>query len=130
MRIYITYCSWQKDDSLRGTGVRVTPDKLYRSPRIQGFIARCREKRANWAIFSDFCGVWFPEKTLPWYDLHPDKVTKEEEAKLASAFYDSLKDYGEIHYYPDTLHPLSKRIVTQSGLENRVSWFTDLNTVE
>ncbi len=29
MRIYITHCGAKKDDSLKGTGRRVTPDLLY-----------------------------------------------------------------------------------------------------
>ncbi|RLI76514.1 hypothetical protein DRP04_12570 [Archaeoglobales archaeon] len=59
-RIYITHCSAKKDDCLRGTGIKVTPDKLYTATPLQRFVERCKEKGVEWAIFSDKYGVVFP----------------------------------------------------------------------
>jgi hypothetical protein len=130
-RIYITYCSWQKDDQLKGTGVCVTPDKLYLSKRIQSFITRCRDKNVKWAIYSDYCGVWFPEDLHAWYDLHPNNVPEESIFSLSQDFNRSLSKYDEIYYFYDkrTLHPLYERIVNESGISSRVYWFEDINII-
>ena len=61
MRIYITHCSARKNDALRKTGEKVTPDKLYTSPRIQRFMHACMDRKVQWAIFSDLYGMWFPD---------------------------------------------------------------------
>lgn len=130
-RIYITYCSWQKDDRLKGTGIRVTPDKLYLSTRIQSFIAHCRVKNVKWAIYSDYCGVWFPEDLHAWYDLHPDNVPEEAIYGLSQVFSKSLSKYDEIYYFYDkkTLHPLYERIVNESEIFERVHWFDDIKII-
>ena len=78
MKIFLTYCSWQKDDSFKKTNEAVTPDRLYTSDRIQNFIRACREAGAFWAIFSDAYGVWFPGERKEWYDKPPDEVTPAE----------------------------------------------------
>ena len=61
-RIYVTHCSAKKDDSLKNTGKKVTPDKLYTATPTQRFMNKCKEKRTNWAIFSDKYSIWFPSE--------------------------------------------------------------------
>ncbi len=67
MRIYITHCSRRKDDSLKNTGRKVTPDKLYQAIPLQRFIKKCQEKNVKWAIFSDLHSVLFPDVEIEWY---------------------------------------------------------------
>ncbi len=43
-RIYITHCSAKKDDSLRGTKKKVTPDKLYTANLLQRFVKNVTKK--------------------------------------------------------------------------------------
>jgi hypothetical protein len=86
MRIYVTHCSAKKDDSLKGTGKRVTPDKLYTSTPIRRFMEKCKEKRVKWAIFSDLHGIWFPNVEHEWYDKDSSKVTDAELAQLVEDF--------------------------------------------
>lgn len=76
MKIYITHCSAKKDDSLKNTGRKVTPDKLYIATPTQRFMNKCKEKKVNWAIFSDLYGVWFPDIEHEWYEKDPDTVTE------------------------------------------------------
>jgi len=54
MRIYITHCSAKKDNSLKNSGVKVTPDKLYTATPIQRFMTRCKEKNVNLGYFFRF----------------------------------------------------------------------------
>ena len=49
MKLYLTYCSGQKDESLISSGERVSPGRLYTSPRIQQFIKVCTNQKAYWA---------------------------------------------------------------------------------
>jgi hypothetical protein len=81
MRIYITHCSAKKDDSLKHTGKKVTPDKLYTATATQRFMSKCKEKKVDWAIFSDYYGVWFADVKHEWYgdDVgDPNKVTEQK----------------------------------------------------
>ena len=132
MNVCITYCSWQKDDRLKDTGEKVTPDQLYLSERIQRFIAYCRSQDLRWGIFSDLCGILFENDKQEWYDFHPDLVTPEHRQFLAKAFASTLSEFDTIWYYydPETLHPLYRQIVDESGIANRVVWVTDLETME
>lgn len=57
MKIYIIHCSAKKDDSLKNTGRKLTPDKLYIATPTQRFMSKCKEKKVDWAIFSDLYGV-------------------------------------------------------------------------
>lgn len=57
MRIYITHCSAKKDDMLKHTDKKVTPDKLHTATPTQRFMNKCKEKQFKWAIFSDLYGV-------------------------------------------------------------------------
>lgn len=114
-RIYVTYCSGKKDYSLRGTGKRVTPDKLYTSERIQRFIKKCKEKGVEWAIFSDKYGIVFPDDEIAWYDKHPIKVKPEEFKFLVNNFIERLSGYDEIWFYynPGRFHELYKRLIKE-----------------
>lgn len=70
-RVYVTYCSRDKAKRFKKTKEPVSPDQLYVSARIQGFMRQCKAKSACWAIFSDEYGVWFPEVKHPWYEKNP-----------------------------------------------------------
>ncbi len=95
-KIYITHCSAKKDDRLRNTGKKTTPDKLYTAIYLQRFIKACKEKGVEWAIFSDKYGVIFPEEKIEWYDKHPGKVSPEKFEKLVDNFVKRLSEYEEI----------------------------------
>jgi hypothetical protein len=129
MRIYLTHCSATKDNSLRGTGRKVTPDKLYTSKFTQSFMRRCMEVGVRWAIFSDHYGVWFSEIEREWYgdDVgDPNLVTNDKFLALLSDFDNSLRDYGEIVFYynPGRFHPLYRRLLNETVLKDRVRMIT------
>ena len=50
-RIYMTHCSAKKDNSLKGTLKKVTPDRLYTATPVQRFINRCKETKVHWPFF-------------------------------------------------------------------------------
>lgn len=104
MKLYVTYCSGQKDESLISSGEKVFPDRLYTSPRIQEFIQTCREKSAYWAIFSDKYGIWFPNETHEWYDKHPDEIMDAEFGRLILQSVKKLKNY-DVFFYGNTEDP-------------------------
>ena len=60
LRVYLTHCSAKKDDALKNTSKKVTPDKFYTASPTRRFMNKCKEKSVDWAIFSDLYGVWFP----------------------------------------------------------------------
>ena len=126
MRIYITHCSRKKDDSLKHTGKKVTPDKLYMAAYIQRFMNKCKEKKVEWAIFSDFYGVWFPNVKHEWYDKDPNKVTEHEFRILLKDFDQKLGDYNEIYFYRNRarFHCLYKRLLKETTLKDRVILFS------
>lgn len=130
MRIYVTYCSAQKDDSLKNTGIGVTPDILYTSKkRIRPFMDKCKEKGVRWAIFSDLYGIWFPEEKHAWYEKSPDDVTESEFQALLENFDKRLQKYDEIYFYrPSTVcfHSLYKRLLNETKLRARVTLITSL----
>ncbi len=130
-RIYITHCSAKKDDSLKGTGKKVTPDKLYTAIPIQRFMNECKKKGVEWAIFSDKYGVVLPNQEIEWYDKHPSKVTEKEFKKLLSDFDQKLKTYDEIWFYhnPGRFHVLYKRLVSESKLKDHIRLFTHLREI-
>jgi hypothetical protein len=130
-RIYMTHCSAKKDDSLKGTGKKVTPDKLYTATFIQRFVNECKKKGVEWCIFSDKYGVVFSNEEIEWYDKHPSKVTEEEFKKLLSDFDQKLKIYDEIWFYhnPRRFHVLYKRIMSESKLKDRIRLFTHLREI-
>ena len=130
-RIYLTHCSKKKDDSLKGTGKKVTPDRLYTATPIQRFIKRCKEKGVEWAIFSDKYGVVFPDQKIEWYDKPPSKVTEQEFRRLLNDFDQKLAPYDEIWFYhnPGRFHPLYRRLLTETKLRDRIRLFTHLKDI-
>jgi len=131
MRIYITHCSAKKNDLLRHTSKKVTPDILYTSKRIQRFIKECKERRVEWAIFSDKYGVWFPHTKQAWYEKSPDSVTEQEFKKLLEDFDQKLAPYSEIWFYhnPGRFHRLYKRLLQETKLRDRVRLFTHVKDI-
>jgi len=130
-RIYMTHCCAKKDDSLRYTGRRVPPDRLYMATPTQRFMDRCKEKQVNWAIFSDLYGVWFPDVEHEWYEKDPDTVTEEEFENLLDDFDDKLQKYDEIWFYynPGRFHSLYERLLQETGLRDRVTRFTHIREI-
>ena len=131
-RIYLTHCSKKKDDSLKGTDKKVTPDRLYTATPIQRFIKRCKEKGVEWAIFSDKYGVVFPDQKIEWYDKPPSKVTEQEFRRLLNDFDQKLAPYDEIWFYhnPGRFHSLYKRLLTETKLRDRIRLFTHLKDIQ
>ena len=130
-RIYITHCSFKKDDSLRGTGSKVFPWELYVGQRIQAFMRHCRARKVEWAVFSDLYGVWFPDVKHKWYEKHPGSVTKEEFEALLHGFNRQLSAYNEIWFYhhPKRLHPLYRKLLRVTRLRDRVRKFSHCHEI-
>lgn len=133
-RIYVTHCSAKKDDSLKNTGKKVTPDRLYTSKQVQRFVQRCKDNKVDWAIFSDKYGVVVPWAKIEWYDKHPDKVMANEKEfqLLLENFIQRLSDYDEVWFYynPGRFHQLYRKLLDESrgrGLE--VVPFTHLSEI-
>jgi len=116
MRLYLTYCSGQKDESLISSGERVPPGRLYTSQRIQKFIEGCTNQKAYWAIFSDKYGIWFPNEVHEWYEKHPDDVTNAEFVRLVLQSVNKLRKY-DVFFYADKndpkFHPLYKQLIDE-----------------
>mgnify|MGYP001077294460 CR=1 FL=1 len=131
MKVYLTHCSATKNDSLKGTQERVTPDKLYTSERIQAFMRRCKEKKVNWAIFSDLYGIWFPWEKHTWYDMDPNEVTQWQFLKLVSDFENKLQDYDEIHFYhnPARFHQLYQTLLQVTRPRGRVKLISHIEDI-
>ena len=126
MRIYLTHCTAKKDDNLRFTGERVSPDRLYRGKFIEAFLRTCEQRRVRWAILSDLYGVWFPDVKHEWYEKHPNTVTEREFRDLLADFEKQLQPYDEIWFYhnPGRFHPLYQRILRQTWLKDRITLFS------
>ena len=131
-RIYITHCSAKKDDSFRGTNKKVIPDRLYTAAPLQRFVKKCKEKRVDWAIFSDKYGVVFPDDKIKWYNKHPSKVTSGEFKTLVNHFVQQLSRYDEIWFYhnPGRFHPLYKKLVDEARKRGlNVKLFTHISEI-
>ena len=131
MRIYITHCSAKKNDLLKNSDKKVTPDKLYTATPTRRFMNRCKEKQVKWAIFSDLYDVWFPDIVHKWYEKDPNKVTEQEFENLINNFDQKLQKYDEIWFYynPGRFHPLYKRLLQRTKLRNKVRGFTHLRDI-
>lgn len=125
MRIYVTHCSGKKISSVKRSGARVPPDKLYTSTRIQPFMRRCKEQRVRWAIFSDLYGVYFPNEKHKWYEKSPDSVTPTEFRELLRSFDKRLRAYSEIWFYrhPARFHKLYRKLLRNTKLKRKVRQF-------
>ena len=132
MRMYLTHCSAKKDDTLKGTGTKVTPDRLYTATPTQRFIQRCRAQGVKWAIFSDLYGVWLPEAEHEWYEKDPDTVTQSEFQQLLANFDRELENYDEIWFYrnPGRYHPLYQRLLASSRHTDSVVMISHLSEIE
>lgn len=131
-RIYVTHCSAKKDDSLKNTDKKATPDRLYTSKQVQRFIQTCKNNKVDWAIFSDKYGVVFPWAKIEWYDKHPDKINEKEFQLLLENFIQRLSGYDEIWFYhnPGRFHQLYRRLL--KGAQDRrleVVPFTHLSAI-
>ncbi|MEW6181488.1 MAG: DUF6884 domain-containing protein [Chloroflexota bacterium] len=127
-KIYITHCSAKKNNTIK----RATPDKLYTAIPLQRFVKKCKEKRVNWAIFSDKYGVVFPWEEIEWYDKHPSKVTNEVFKSLVENFVRRLSKYDEIWFYhnPGRFHPLYKKLIKEAKNKGfKVIPFTHLSEI-
>lgn len=115
MNLYITHCTYKKDDSLKITGTEVTPDKLYVGIKIQRFMKKCKGMNVRWAIFSDYYGVWFSNEKHKWYEKHPNDVTNEEFNKLLNEAESKLKNFDTVYFYGNYksryFHTLYRKLV-------------------
>jgi hypothetical protein len=130
-QIFVTHCSGEKDDSLRGTGRAVGPDALYTSARFGKFARACRDAKVEWAVLSDRYGIWFADETREWYEKMPEDVTEAEFRALVKDFDAKLARFGRIRFYhePGRLHELYRRIIEASTLSDRIEMFTDLKVI-
>jgi len=131
MRIYITHCSAKKDNSLKNSGQQVTSCKLYTATPTQRFMTKCKEKKVNWAIFSDLYGVWFPNVEHKWYEKDPNTVTEEEFSELVKDFDEKLGDYHEIYFYhnPRRFHTIYKELLSETKLKDKITLFSHLGEI-
>jgi hypothetical protein len=132
-QLFFTFCSGKKNESLRRSGKKVTPDLLYTSLRVQSFIARCKANDVCWAIFSDEYGIWFPETKHEWYELSPkDALRRGDFPRLLADFDEKLKDFDVIHFCPGTgedhIHRLYRNLVRDSSLKKKIrtTYFRDI----
>ena len=134
MKIYVTYCSAKKNDTLKDTGIEVTPDVLYTSKqRIKPFMDTCKQQGVNWAIFSDLYGIWLPEEKHAWYEKAPDDVSESEFKALLENFNDRLAGYEEIYFYrpsPVYFHTLYKRLLQETKLRERIRIISSIYKIE
>lgn len=126
MRIYLTHCTAKKDNSLKHTGAKVPPDRLYRGKFVEAFMRTCKRRGVEWAILSDLYGVWFPDIKHEWYEKDPDSVTDSEFWELVRDLDEKLQKYDEIWFYhnPGRFHPLYRRLLTSTRLRDRVTLFS------
>jgi len=131
MRIYVTHCSAKKDNSLKGTGKKVTPNALYTTTPLQRFMNKCKEKKVQWAIFSDKYGVWFPYEKHEWYEKDPDIVSEQEFKRLVKDFEEKLRNHDEIYFYhnPGRFHPLYKRLLREVKVKGKIVLFSHLDEI-
>ena len=132
-RVYITHSSEKKDDSLRGTNQRVTPDILYTATPIRRFTRRCIDENVEWAILSDKFGVIFSQEKIDWYQKHLDQVDEEEFQWLLGNFIYRLLGYDRVWFYhnPRSFHPLYRKLVKESrGRGLRVKMFSHLSEIK
>jgi hypothetical protein len=111
--LYFTHCCAKKDDSLRGTGKRVSPLELYLASPTQRFMRRCIEVGVEWAIFSDEHAFLFPEDRIEWYEKDPNTLSSVEKEGLFNKAYEVLKNYHLAYFYcnPGRLHPVYRELV-------------------
>jgi hypothetical protein len=131
MRIYLTHCCAKKDDTLKGTGQKVSPERLYIARPTQRFMKKCTSLGVRWAIFSDYYGVWFPEIEREWYgdDVgDPNGIKEPRLTKLIEGFDKTLEQSDEIFFYynPGRFHPFYAELLERTVLKPRIQRITHL----
>ena len=131
-RIFLTHCSAKKEESFKENNLEVTPDQLYTATMTRRFIRKCKNVKANWAIFSDKYGIWFSDTIHTWYEKDPNKVTDEEFNILLQDFNSKLKEFDEIWFYynPGRFHPIYKRLLNNTSLKDKINMFTHINEIQ
>lgn len=113
--LYLTHCTYKKDERLQRTPKKISPDRLYTGVKITRFINRCKHVEVNWAVFSDKYGVWFPHEKYGYYEKHPNDVTDDEFKELLQESRDKLQKYDAIYFYGNHkshyFHSLYKRFI-------------------
>ena len=132
MRIYLTHCSKEKETTLQGTQIAVTPDKLYTEQGIQQFMHQCQKEGVNWGVLSDLYGIYLATDCRIWYEKHPDTVTPDEEAFIIQDFNQKLNLYDEIYFFvrSDTFHPFYESILRKTLLTDRVNLFQNIDCIK
>jgi hypothetical protein len=132
MRIYLTHCSKEKSLKAKETGEEMTPDQLYTDPGIQQFMQQCMKLNVNWAILSDYFGIFLPEERHEYYEKKPDTVTKDEEHVILKEFERKMYVFDEIWFFirPATFHPFYEKVLKNNSLSGRVKIFEDLNLIK
>ena len=89
---------------------------------------KCKEKKVQWAIFSDKYGVCFPYEKHEWYEKDPDTVSEQEFKRLVKDFEEKLRNYDEIYFYhnPGRFHPLYKRLLREVKIKSKIILFSHL----
>ena len=130
-RIFVTHCCAKKDQSLRNTRQEVTPDRLYTATPTKRFMQECRERRVEWAIFSDKLGVWFPKERHRFYEKDLSRVLRNDFTVLLQSFGTRLRPFDEIRFYynPARFHSLYKRLLRETKLRRRVRLFSHLEEI-
>ena len=130
-QIFITYCSWQKDDTIKDTGKTVRVEHLYTSPRIVEFIEKCKSAKVTWGILSDKHGICLEGQEYEWYDLHPESITNEEMAQLKEKVLQQLASFPKIFFYAPAgeLHPVYRKIIDETPLKYRTRWISRLDEI-
>jgi hypothetical protein len=95
-------------------------------------MGKCKEKKVNWAIFSDKYGVWFPSIKHRWYDKSPDEVTLVQFIRLVNDFEQKLQDYDEIWFYhnPGRFHHVYQMLLQVAKPEGKIIPFTHIDEIE
>lgn len=130
--LYFTHCCAKKDNSLKGTGKKVSPLELYKATVTHRFMKRCIEVGVEWAIFSDKYAFVFPDARILWYEKHPSTLTYTEKKELFNKAFEVLKDYNLAYFYynPGRLHTFYRELVDEMRRRGRrVKEITHLNDI-
>jgi len=110
--LFFTHCSGTKDDSLRGTGAKVPPCRLYKAPFVQQFCKKAQSLGVPYAIFSDLYGFVFSTQKIEWYDVSPEEITQDlsKKERLFLNALATLREFEACYFYhlPDHVRPLHR----------------------
>ena len=132
MRIYLTHCSKEKSLDAKVNGLPAPPDILYTEAGIQEFMTACKHAGVTWAILSDNYGVLLPGDQRVYYEKPPSTVTAEEELVIIHQLEQKLSSFDDIWFFvrTETFHPFYERILNSSSLNDRITFFKDLNSIK